>query len=671
MAIMIYLKLSLRNIKKLFKEYMLYFFTIIFCASIFFAFHNLDDMANFSNSLEYKDLCLYLAPVIQNVEIITNIVSLPIIFLVIYINNFIIRRRNRELATYVLMGMNKAYMGGMFFVENFVIGILSVLIGCLTGKILATLIKSYLVIINGYPLNIDYMSFLTWNKETIFNTVQFFMYIFMGIGIINTIKIIKTPILTLTKTDRINQYVYPYTFKKTILLAIFSSLFSVLFIASLNHALTSIGYVNSKWLIVSIIFLIMLNVLFIHLVKGILLILKKHIRKNTSLYTLCECSSQINTRTKVFGIISMVTCISILAISVCNILDYWGKANINAANIFDIQIENSLEKVKTNIALEEDITIIEEFISKDYTIDFGKGISLFVNEEKNENNPDFLIMKLSDFNSLRKVRGYDEVVLKHNEFIVYVSAFRSAEKEKEEIEKLESGLEIEDAILEYRGVEDEPLGNAILKRGKGCTIVVPDHYTEGLSLGKLAFVFDLKEDMTIEYNATLNRFVKEYFQKRYSQSSEVINCQTKVEMVATSKLGGLTVNLSSIYIGCFFAIICGTVLSIQQLVDYINGKRKLYNLFLLGLSKFEVYWLVFKQIFYYFSMPIIWGVFNFLIIIKVFSNCYEEIFKLILTNNQLLEYVYIYPIATFILFIIIYFCITSYLCLNGMKKELN
>ena len=99
------IKLSFRNIKKSFKDYAIYFFTLILGVAIFYVF----------NSIESQTVLLDVTQsTYEVIEMMTNMLSAASVFvafilgfLIIYASRFLMKRRNKEFGIYMLLGMSK------------------------------------------------------------------------------------------------------------------------------------------------------------------------------------------------------------------------------------------------------------------------------------------------------------------------------------------------------------------------------------------------------------------------------------------------------------------------------------------------------------------------------------------------------------------------------------
>ena len=88
-------KLAFRNIKKSIKDYSIYFITLVIAISIFYLFNSLDSQtAMLALNESTKKMVQALVNVISSLSIFVAIV---LGFLIVYANNFIIKRRKKEI----------------------------------------------------------------------------------------------------------------------------------------------------------------------------------------------------------------------------------------------------------------------------------------------------------------------------------------------------------------------------------------------------------------------------------------------------------------------------------------------------------------------------------------------------------------------------------------------
>lgn len=124
---MMLFKLSVKNIRKSIKDYAIYFLTLILGVAIFYMFNSLDSQeAMLKASSSTLDIVGMLIDLISGVSVFVAIV---LGFLIVYANNFLIKRRKKEFGLYMTLGMGKWQISRILVFETIFIGLFSLVIG--------------------------------------------------------------------------------------------------------------------------------------------------------------------------------------------------------------------------------------------------------------------------------------------------------------------------------------------------------------------------------------------------------------------------------------------------------------------------------------------------------------------------------------------------------------
>ena len=98
-------KLSFKNMKKSFKDYSIYFITLVLGVAIFYMFNSLDSQqAMLQVSQSQRDIITIM---IRMLEFVSVFVAVILGLLIVYANNFLINRRKKEFGIYMTLGMGK------------------------------------------------------------------------------------------------------------------------------------------------------------------------------------------------------------------------------------------------------------------------------------------------------------------------------------------------------------------------------------------------------------------------------------------------------------------------------------------------------------------------------------------------------------------------------------
>ncbi|PFA51302.1 permease [Bacillus anthracis] len=118
-----------RNIRRNFKEYILYFVSLASSMLIYFIFASL----RYSTQIKKEMLNnVMINSVLQSSKVILIIF---IAIFIIYSTNFFIRKRKKEIGLYSLLGITKKQIGTMLFCETLIMGGVALIVGILIGSI--------------------------------------------------------------------------------------------------------------------------------------------------------------------------------------------------------------------------------------------------------------------------------------------------------------------------------------------------------------------------------------------------------------------------------------------------------------------------------------------------------------------------------------------------------
>ena len=128
------LKLALRNIRRSVRDYAVYFITLLFGVAVFYAFNSIGsqqilfDMET-SASRSVFDSTTYI------LGMFSVVVACVLGFLILYANQFLIRRRKREFGTYLVLGMTPGHVSRIVLYETVLVGLLSLAVGLICGAV--------------------------------------------------------------------------------------------------------------------------------------------------------------------------------------------------------------------------------------------------------------------------------------------------------------------------------------------------------------------------------------------------------------------------------------------------------------------------------------------------------------------------------------------------------
>lgn len=191
-----YAKLVLRNAKRSVKDYLIYIVTMTICVMLFYSFLSISSsyyQPDIGSEYDFTMLS-------DGMKVAICAVTLVLLFLIRFVNNYMLRRRQKEFAIQSVMGMEQRTIGRLFFAETFVMGMISIVIGIFLGVFCSQFITAMLLTSYGKSYELSWTLF----PDTVLLTVCFFIISFIVAGMFNTRTIQKTKIIDMLAADRKN-----------------------------------------------------------------------------------------------------------------------------------------------------------------------------------------------------------------------------------------------------------------------------------------------------------------------------------------------------------------------------------------------------------------------------------------------------------------------------------
>lgn len=179
-------QLALRNVKRNFKNYFLYFFSMIFSIAIYYTF----------KSIEFNSQLIKAAEGSRKISSAFTASSVLLILFVaifiIYSNSFFTKKRKKEVGLYSLLGVQKKQIAKMLFYENLLMGLIALVVGIGIGSLLSKGAIGLLLSLMGMDMSI---SFEIPMKAVLYTAATFFVIIlytsFQGYRLIYRFKLIE------------------------------------------------------------------------------------------------------------------------------------------------------------------------------------------------------------------------------------------------------------------------------------------------------------------------------------------------------------------------------------------------------------------------------------------------------------------------------------------------
>ena len=162
-------KISLSNIRKSLKDYAIYFFTLVLGVAVFYVFNAIETQTSFLKVNEdQREMIKILTTSISAVSVFIAVV---LGLLIVYASRFLMKRRNKEFALYMMLGMSKWRISALLLCETVIIGIGSLFVGLLIGVGLSQVMSA--VVANLFEADMNAYKF-TVSGSAITKTIIYF-----------------------------------------------------------------------------------------------------------------------------------------------------------------------------------------------------------------------------------------------------------------------------------------------------------------------------------------------------------------------------------------------------------------------------------------------------------------------------------------------------------------
>ena len=198
-------KLALRNVRRSFRDYGVYLLTLTFGVCLFYTF----------NSIDGQGAMVFLAknenPIVDAImifmDIFSVVVAVVLACLILYANRFLLRRRKRELGTYLLLGLSQGQVSRLLFLETGLIGIVSLIAGLALG-VAASFGMSALTL-SMFEMDVSALLALNFSPKAAVKTVLYFGVIFLLVMALSGVQVSRSRLIDLIHGERKNEVLKP------------------------------------------------------------------------------------------------------------------------------------------------------------------------------------------------------------------------------------------------------------------------------------------------------------------------------------------------------------------------------------------------------------------------------------------------------------------------------
>ncbi|MDK0927320.1 ABC transporter permease [Clostridium perfringens] len=633
-----YFKIALNNVRKSFKDYSIYFLTLTLGVCIFYAFNSIGDQKAF---LELGKRQAEYIKVLQGlISGISVFISCVLGGLILYANNFLVKKRKKELGIYMTLGMGKNKISKILTYETALVGIISLVVGLGVGIIVSQGISAFASKL--FEVSLSNYKFLL-STDAILKTVLYFGIIFILVMIFNTFVISKYKLIDMLTAAKKNEDI---KIKNPILTAIifFISL-GLLGVAYKLVIKVGLNPTDSMFLVSIVLGILGTLLLFFSLAGFVLYVLQKNKNvylKGLNIFVLRQMNSKINTNFLSMTVICLMLFLTISTLATGLSFKNALEKGLENTTPFDASATYYIDEDSKIKTAEESIKELgfkfnpeDKIVSyNEYKLEKTNLKSLLNKNAEGKNIKDIVeamtykgtnAISISSYNDIRALSGEKSVSLANNEVLIS-SNLGEVENTLKNILKNNEKIEID-------GKEYKIANNALIGQGKVIkeafestgmtnnffTLIVPDNIVSNLK--------PIANKININFPKNSNE--EERVQKLFNEYRDGVVDSSKYGFVNgyTRALiyednNGMTniVLFIGIYLGVIFLISSTAVLALQQLSEASDSIDRYKSLRRIGVSQKMINKSIFTQVSIYFGLPLVVALVHSVVAIKVVNG---------------------------------------------------
>lgn len=626
-----YSKIALNSVKKSFKDYTIYFLTLTFAVCIFYSFNSIESQkAMLDLTVSQKAYMKLFSSVIS---IASVFVSFILGALIIYANNFLIKKRKKEMGIYITLGMPKRKVSNILLLETVLIGIISLGIGLILGVVLSQGLsiltaKLFMGSMTSYQF--------AFSIDAVLKTILYFGIIFLLVMIFNTVIISKYKLIDLLNASKKNEKI---KMRNPVILSIIFCL-AVIFIVVAYIFINKSGLnIESIYFQSSMVLGVIGTFLFFFGLSGIVLYViqrsKNIYLKNLNIFIVRQISSKFNTNFLSMSLICLMLFITTVMLSSglgfkntmeqgvkkntpfdASIEIYYSSDSVSQANELTQVVNNQLSKYTNK-------SYIAQYQLND--VSMRKMLLPYVpNTMKkaidNSYNDYCMAVSISQYNKMRELEGQKPINLANNDVLV-LSNVQKFEGPINDFIKNNGKIDINGT--EYKVQNDKAIEDSLYSSGMAIntiTLVVPDKIVQNLipytGYININYTGSNTEKKTQESNieAIFNKLNRE------KPDGYIGNGYTRTQLYEQSLGLSAIVIYLSIYLGIVFLIASAAVLALQQLSEASDSINRYKALRKIGVTDKMINKSIFIQTLIYFGAPLALAIVHSIVAIYVVND---------------------------------------------------
>ncbi len=630
--------MSVKNIRKSIKDYTIYFLTLILGVAIFYMFNSLDSQeAMLVVNSSTRQIVKLMVGMINYVSVFVAVI---LGFLIVYANNFLIKRRKREFGLYMTLGMGKRQISGILLGETFLIGLISLVVGLVIGVFGSQLMS--ILVAKLFQADMSEYQFV-FSEAACWKTCAYFGVMYAASMVLNIVIISRYKLIDLISAEKKNEKVRMKNPVICVLVFLAAAVTLGTAYYMVTGGLTQLDLMNQ--LVIPILMGIVSTFLIFWSVSGLALkvvqMRKGLYLKDSNIFVLRQIHNRINTTVVSMTIICLLLFMTITVLSTAlslnrvltQDLEEMTPVDLNlykTANLPDngdytqLQIEDSQKPISDTLKengldmkVLKDVTEVATYTSTEWTWETSLQSVI---ESAKENYPMLMydtaeeIIKLSDYNKIARLYGNREYELAEDEYLVLCD-FDNMKNLRDMALKNGSEVAIGGKVYHSRYPECQ----------EGYLVISTSHTNTGLMVvpDSCPLSEDMKERyyLMADYNADTKeeKYQTEAMFTNYGDGDHELmeNLEekqirldgvSKISIIESSKGLSTIISFIAIYLGIIFLIASSAILALKELTENSDNRHRYTILRKIGMDEKMIHQTLFRQIGIFFMAPLVLAV---------------------------------------------------------------
>lgn len=617
-----YIKLAMRNVAKSYRDYLIYFLTLVFSVCLFYTFNSFQAQKEIMEMSEVQNTIMQMVGIFM--LILSVFVMLVLAFLIMYANNFLIRRRKKEFGLYKIMGMEDMQISKILVYETLLIGFVSLVSGLLLGIGASQL----LAIITASAMDVDVSFQIVFSKEATFLTIFSYSIIFLLLMVLNARMMRKHSLQELLSANKQREKQRLQNMFLSILIFIISLIMLGLCYYLATKSLVSFAqfflFILLFGAIGTLLFFFSLSGFLLHFIRSS----KRIYLRNLNMFILRQIHARVNTNFLSMAAVSLLLLLSIGALSIGWNMNLGVSESYAMNTPYDMSIKMGKQAYNQLEHITFPDTITKEETVKFYKADImNKDIYPYLDHEHsmvnafNTKHP-VEVLPYSSYVEICKTTNRKVQPLKKGDYMI-ISSTPDIVNMLNRLYEHNIKLKIYGTTMSLRTEAFMFMPSTTLSDNHLFRIILPDEY-----IPKDAKISTTYMNLKVKEGTDLQKLQDSVDQQYQQLGVSDWSTTTRLEIYDNLISMGILFTYIGLYLGIVFIMASAAVLALQQLSEAEDNRQRYEILRKIGVEKRMINKSIYIQIGIYFLLPLSLAIVHSYFGIQAVASSFSLVFRL-------------------------------------------